>query len=63
MDLSTIQAKLDADHYSSRQNFVDDVRLIITNCTLYNPPGSEVHQAGQAFEEVFQKGRVSYNSF
>jgi hypothetical protein len=59
MDLSTIQAKLDAGHYASRQDFVEDVRLIISNCFLYNDPGTEVYRAGQLFEGVFHKGELT----
>jgi transcription initiation factor TFIID subunit 2 len=57
MDLSTARAKLDAGMYSSRQDFVKDVELIVSNCLLFNMDGSDVHRAGQAFEAAFQKGK------
>lgn len=54
MDLSTIRAKLDNGMYISRQDFVSDIRLIITNCYTYNStPASPVRKAGEAFEKLF----------
>ncbi|OXC60064.1 hypothetical protein LQV05_005617 [Cryptococcus neoformans] len=54
MDLSTIRAKLDNGMYTSRQDFVSDIRLIISNCYTYNStPTSPVRKAGEAFEKLF----------
>ncbi|WVF68463.1 hypothetical protein IAT40_003229 [Kwoniella sp. CBS 6097] len=54
MDLSTIRAKLDNGMYASRQDFVADVRLIISNCMTYNiSPTSPVRRSGESFERFF----------
>ena len=53
MDLSTIGAKLDNGIYRSRAEFVDDVRLIIGNCLLYNRSESVVYMAAKALETYF----------
>lgn len=53
MDLSTVQAKMDNGLYTSRKDFENDIRLLISNCHLYNPPGSGVRKAGEAFEKFF----------
>ncbi|OCF35231.1 transcription initiation factor TFIID subunit 2 [Kwoniella heveanensis BCC8398] len=54
MDLATIRAKLDNGMYTSRQDFVADVRLIISNCMTYNiAPTSPVRRSGEAFERFF----------
>ena len=54
MDLSTVQAKLDSGMYANRQEFVQDIRLIITNCFTYNiDPRSPVRLAGETFERFF----------
>ncbi|WVQ77717.1 hypothetical protein IAR50_007407 [Cryptococcus sp. DSM 104548] len=54
MDLSTIRAKLDNGMYSNRQEFVEDVRLMINNCMAYNvSPQSVVRKAGEQFERFF----------
>lgn len=53
MDLSTVQAKMDGGLYTSRKDFENDIRLLISNCHLYNPPGSSVRKAGEAFEKFF----------
>lgn len=33
---------MEAQEYSSAQDFAEDVRLIFTNCYRYNPPESDV---------------------
>nr|XP_018260330.1 transcription initiation factor TFIID subunit 2 [Kwoniella dejecticola CBS 10117]OBR82488.1 transcription initiation factor TFIID subunit 2 [Kwoniella dejecticola CBS 10117] len=54
MDLQTISAKLDNGMYTNRQEFVVDVKLIISNCYSYNvSPASPVRKAGEAFEKMF----------
>jgi len=58
MDLSTIRAKLDSGLYSARKEFETDVRLLISNCYLYNPVGSPVRKSGEAFEKYFNSGEL-----
>lgn len=53
MDLSTAQAKLDNGMYTSRDEFVADVRMIISNCYSYNGQASPVRKTGEAFEASF----------
>jgi transcription initiation factor TFIID subunit 2 len=59
MDLSTIRAKVDGGLYSARAEFEADVRLLVANCYLYNPVGSAVRRAGEAFEKYFNSGELS----
>lgn len=53
MDLSTVRAKFDTGAYASRQDFEADIRLLISNCYLYNPHGSAVRKAGEVLEKYF----------
>ena len=36
MNLSTIQLKINSKAYKSRQEFVNDLELIVKNCIAYN---------------------------
>ena len=42
MDLGTIKKNLEADKYESVEDVANDIRLVWTNCMLYNRDGSEV---------------------
>ncbi|RPA87203.1 Bromodomain-domain-containing protein [Ascobolus immersus RN42] len=53
MDLSTIQTKLKTNEYNSAQEFEQDIRLMLSNCFKFNPPGSVVHGYGKKVEEIF----------
>ncbi|KAH9043727.1 hypothetical protein EDB85DRAFT_2138423 [Lactarius pseudohatsudake] len=55
MDLSTMRAKLDSGAYATAEKFRDDIKLIINNCFLYNPPGTPVHQAGLDMRKLFEE--------
>jgi bromodomain-containing factor 1 len=55
MDLSTMRSKLDSRAYHTAEKFRDDFKLIISNCNLYNPPGTLVHQAGVEFKKLFEE--------
>jgi len=55
MDLSTMRSKLDSGAYSTAEKFRDDFKLIISNCFLYNPPGTPVHQAGLEIKKLFEE--------
>ena len=55
MDLGTMRRKLDSGAYSTAEKFRDDFKLIISNCTLYNPPGTPVHQAGVELKKLFEE--------
>ena len=59
MDLTTIKKKLDSGSgsssgYKTRDEFVDDVRLIFTNCEQFNEDDSPVGKAGHALRTHFQ---------
>ncbi len=42
MDLGTIKSKIETEKYASIEDIVSDVRLVWSNCMLYNRDGSEV---------------------
>ena len=54
MDLTTIKKKLEAGNMKSREDFVDDFRLIFTNCELFNEDESPVGLAGHAMRNHFE---------
>lgn len=60
MDLSTIETKARNGEYESFEQFEADVRLIVFNATLYNPPGNPVHtmaqELGAYFDQVLKSG-------
>eukprot|EP00904_Undaria_pinnatifida_P012343 jgi/Undpi1/8239/HiC_scaffold_25.g10709.m1 len=62
MDLGTVKAKLEGGRYERAEDVARDIRLIWSNCILYNSPGSEfgLLAAGLAkkFEERFSKVRI-----
>ena len=54
MDLATIKKKLDANGYKLRDEFVDDIRLIFSNCELFNEDDSPVGKAGHSMRSHFE---------
>lgn len=54
MDLSTIRGKLDARKYSTAQDFIADLNLIISNCFLYNRPDTEIYKFGEEMDRAIQ---------
>jgi hypothetical protein len=59
MDIATIKKKLDlpvsnAASYKSRDEFVEDVRLIFTNCEVFNEDDSPVGKAGHTMRNLFE---------
>ncbi|GMK55103.1 hypothetical protein CspeluHIS016_0201590 [Cutaneotrichosporon spelunceum] len=55
MDLMSASAKFESGQYATRKEFENDIRLIVSNCYLYNPVGSPVRKAGEAFEHMFDR--------
>ncbi|KAJ2656055.1 hypothetical protein IWW48_005219 [Coemansia sp. RSA 1200] len=61
MDLSTIKRRLDSSSssssssggYASADEFEADVRLMLSNCFTFNPPGTPVYLLGKDIEAVF----------
>jgi len=56
MDLSTVQAKIDNGMYGTRQEFADDIRLIVSNCKTFNLAGTPIYKTAETFEVFFEKG-------
>ena len=54
MDLATMKKKLDANGYKLRDEFVDDIRLIFSNCELFNEDDSPVGKAGHSMRSHFE---------
>lgn len=50
-----MRSKLDSGAYHMAEKFRDDFKLIISNCNLYNPPGTVVHQAGVELKKLFEE--------
>ena len=43
MDFYTMSAKVDGHCYATFESFAADYELVISNCLLYNEPGSYFH--------------------
>jgi bromodomain-containing factor 1 len=54
MDLSTIAKKMEQQEYKFPSGFIADVRLMISNCSTYNAPDSQVHKMGKNLEKYFE---------
>lgn len=59
MDLGTVKKKLEKGKYSDASECAEDVRLVWSNCMLYNADGSDFHRLAESyskrFEERYQK--------
>ncbi|KAJ1921362.1 hypothetical protein H4219_000679 [Mycoemilia scoparia] len=53
MDLGTIKKKVSSHEYSTVADFVSDIRLMLDNCYLFNPPDTWVHSYGKKIESAF----------
>jgi hypothetical protein len=53
MDLGTIKRRLYAVAYPSRQEAIEDIRLVFTNAILYNPPHNLVHISAKELLSLF----------
>jgi hypothetical protein len=54
MDISTIDKRLQSRSYSTVQDYIADVRLMLNNCFTYNPVGHPVYAMGKSVEKVFE---------
>ena len=52
MDITTIKKKING--YKSREEFCEDVRLIFSNCELFNEDDSPVGKAGYIMRNLFE---------
>lgn len=58
MDFTSVKCKLSRNHfnhYSSTEAFLDDLRLVFKNCSIYNAETSEVGKAGKIVKEFFER--------
>lgn len=55
MDLGTMKRKLDDGEYPSAQAFHNDFKLMIKNCTTFNPDGTPVNTAGRELERLWNE--------
>lgn len=55
MDLGKIKNKVDQKVYTSFSQFEADVRLMLSNCYVFNLPGSFAYDQGQMLENVLEK--------
>ncbi|KAJ3042135.1 hypothetical protein HK097_002108 [Rhizophlyctis rosea] len=53
MDLATIKKKLAT--YATLDEVAEDIRLVFTNCSKFNPPGTDVYIAGKVVSDTFEK--------
>ncbi|XP_059062491.1 bromodomain adjacent to zinc finger domain protein 2B-like [Achroia grisella] len=54
MDLSTIKRKLQDSSYKCKEEFASDVRLVFTNCEVFNDDDSPVGRAGHSMRQFFE---------
>ncbi|CAF1287230.1 unnamed protein product [Rotaria sordida] len=54
MDLGTVKKKLENREYASPDEFAADVRLIFSNCYLYNGPNTDVVAMCKKVEQMFE---------
>jgi len=55
MDLGTIQKKLENGEYTGVEDFKEDLQLIVGNCKIFNPPGTEVYKCGEELEKLVKE--------
>ena len=55
MDLLTLRVKINKFDYMDVSSLLDDVRLMFTNCFIYNLPIAEEYKAGQKMSKFFEK--------
>lgn len=55
MDLSTIKRKLQESSYKCRDEFATDVRLMFSNCEIFNEDDSPVGRAGHCMRQFFEQ--------
>eukprot|EP00606_Chrysophyceae_sp_TOSAG23-5_P000475 GSChrysophyteH2.ASY1.ANO1.1525.1 assembled CDS len=54
MDLGTIKKNIEKGNYKSLEDVAHDVRLVWTNCMLYNRDGSEYYHLADKFSKAFE---------
>lgn len=59
MDLGTVQKKLNAQAYSSVDEWMAEVRLVFVNAMKFNPPDHPVHTMAKQLNQAFDKKAAS----
>lgn len=54
-DLGTIKKKIENDGYSNVEEIAKDIRLVWSNCMLYNRDGSEYYHLADTFARSFEE--------
>ncbi|CAF4852599.1 unnamed protein product, partial [Rotaria socialis] len=54
MDLATMKKKMRNHQYTKRDEFFNDVQLILNNCEYYNEDDSPVGEAGHVLRTFFE---------
>ena len=54
MDFSTMKKKMRNNQYTKRDDFLNDVQLILNNCEYYNEDDSPVGEAGHVLRTFFE---------
>lgn len=60
MDLSMMSGKVERSEYSGIGEFIDDVRLMLSNCFRYNGKDTQYHKCAQIVQEHFGKKLAFY---
>jgi hypothetical protein len=55
MDLGTVKEKVEASGYKSVEDVANDIRLVWSNCMLYNRDGSEYYHLADTFARAFEE--------
>lgn len=64
MDLSTMNAKLEAGMYKDRFGFESDFKIMTGNCKQYNVVGSYAHNEAMTLQSFFDKREcLAVNSY
>lgn len=62
MDLGTIKTNIEKNLYGSIEEAAQDVRLVWTNCMLYNRDGSEYYHLADRFSQAFEEAYAALRS-
>jgi hypothetical protein len=60
MDLGTVKQRLGAGYYASPETFEDDVKLVFTNATTFNPAGNPVSTMAKQVRAFVNRIYVSF---
>eukprot|EP00245_Coleochaete_scutata_P001947 TRINITY_DN1244_c0_g1_i1.p1 TRINITY_DN1244_c0_g1~~TRINITY_DN1244_c0_g1_i1.p1 ORF type:complete len:945 (-),score=283.96 TRINITY_DN1244_c0_g1_i1:665-3499(-) len=55
MDFRTIKERLELNHYTGPEEFESDMRLVFSNCFLFNQRESDVYKMGEVMQKLFER--------